>query len=294
MLLLLAGQVGPWTGLQDARREVHEAIRAERAAAIAERTARRTPLDDSTDWRALGATADDLVACVQRHETASVRAIAVDVLAATSGAIVPLEAYEHDPELEGIRVRCRVLSEARRRVLAAELDMAITGAAQRGADVLAALEADEAGIAAIAVYVGESLAGLEGVYACGDGDGTVTPVSLPLDGAAIDGLRRTGLLTILFVACRAFQGLSAKKALRFGQPVPSTSRSDSIVADARSAGGNSSGATAALSNDTSRAPPTRQTDAHAGTLRTTGQTSSEPFPYDVPQASTSGSTASTS
>lgn len=291
MLLLLAGQVGPWAPLEDMRREVHEAVRAERAEEIAARKARNNPLDDTSDWGALAFTAKVLTETIVEHDTAKVRRLAGELLAGTAAALAPLPPYASDVDTVGVRVRFRVLSEARRRVLAGELDVAIERAQAHGGDVLKFIEADEEGLAAIAAYVTETLVGIEGVNVLDD-QGDERLLEVPLQPVGVDALRRAGLLTPIFVVARAFQGMPAKKALRFGQPQPSTSPSDSTARDAQSADESSGGALVAQARIISKEPDTRPIAVLGGTSRTTATTSAAPSPSAAPSASTSDSRAS--
>ncbi len=278
--------------LQDARREAHEILRADRDADIAARKARNSPLDDSSDWGALAVKAHQIYAGVEHHDTVRVRELAVDLLAGTAAVRSPVPPYEPDPDLDGIRVRLRVLPERRRRVLSAAIEEPLVRVSANGGDIQKSIEADEEGIAAIAQYVLEAVAAVEGVTTIGaDGE---QPLASPIDDDALEALRRGGLLSPLFVVARAFQGLPAKKAMRFGQPPPSTSPSGSTAPAAPSASESSSGASAERASPTSRAPDTRPTAALDDTSRTTEETSPMSSPSSAPSASTSGSMGSKS
>lgn len=285
MLYLLAGQMGPWVALCDARREAHEILRADRAADIAARKTRGTPLDDATNWDEIAPLGPALAAALGANDTVKVREIAATLQSSTRGALLPVPEYEEDHALDGIRIRLRVLSEAQKRVLDADVDAAI---ARRDVTMTMStfIRTDEEAHAAIGTYVTAALVSIEGVSVVND-EGIEVPLATPLDERGVDVLRKAGVLGAVYAVAHAFQGLPAKKALRFGLPLPSTSASVSTAHSVQSGGASNSDASVEHPNHPSRALDTRQTDAPDDTSKITAATSPASSVSVVPSVSTS-------
>lgn len=260
MLLISPGEkVGPVL-LLDCLREIHEEAREARAKEIEERKKYNAPLDDSTDWSLVDGVRDELQAALAVKDAASVSRHAATMMAMTSGnKLEPIGDFEADPDLEGVAVEFVVMSDADRRMCLAQVAdgwRAIRDAHIRGASQVEMRTLDEAVVQAQERMVGLGVARVLGL----DG-GPVLDVP-----AATPAIRRGGLLGPLYLATSHMQGLSAKKALRFGQPAPSTSPS-SIAAAAPSIVVDSSVAMVAGSG--SRAQSTRTIVAQGGTSSTT-------------------------
>ena len=212
--LIYPGQKGAPVALLSVLREAHEAARVERKAQIEARTKKRIPLDDTTDWQAVGEAIDAVAAAGKAKDSPSVALAARRIVEATEGnALEPIGDYEPSDALEGIVVTMQVVADAQRRMWSAEIQA--QWAARRDALLLGNIVAGQEALNAIDV-VAERM---------------VSTVVVKIDG--IDGMRDTvadsmpglvsaGLLTPLFQAARHFLELPAPKALLCGQQQPST------------------------------------------------------------------------
>jgi hypothetical protein len=212
--LIYPGQKGAPVALMSVLREAHEAARAERKAQIEARTKKRIPLDDTTDWQAVGEAIDAVAAAGKAKDSPSVALAARRIVEATEGnALEPIGDYEPSDALEGIVITMQVVADAQRRMWSAEIQA--QWAARRDALLLGNIVAAQEALNAIDV-VAERM---------------VSTVVVKIDG--IDGMRDTvadsmpglvsaGLLTPLFQAARHFLDLPAPKALLCGQQQPST------------------------------------------------------------------------
>lgn len=212
MLLIYPGTRGAPVALQDVLKEAHEAHRSARQAQIDARTKRRVPLDDSTDWQAVIDKREPLIEAINKRDTAKVEQKAVEILALVSGhALEPIDEYQPDPDLDGIMVTMQVVADADRRMWQAETaacwervraasDPVARQQALNDLDAIAAKV-----VAAVVVEVGGSL----------DLQGKSVSDAMP-------ALVLAGLLSPLYQAARYFLELPAPKAVRCGQPLPST------------------------------------------------------------------------
>lgn len=225
-MLLYPGQKGELVLLQDCLRQVHDEQRAARAKEIEERRRYNVPLDDSTDWVEAGKRLAALEEAVGERSPQKVREALPAVHAhLAGGALEELGEYVDDDDLEGIRVRFAVMSDADRRDLMAQMAdhwVAIDKARLRGATVVEVRALDEEILKLQETWLGLSVAEV-----------VVDDVALNVV-ESMPGLRRSGLLAPLFRASRAFQDMPAKKAWRFGLPSPSTSTSSATAVGAQS------------------------------------------------------------
>jgi hypothetical protein len=121
MMLIYPGTKGAPVLLQDILREAHEANRTARQTQIDGRRKRRVPLDDSTDWVAVGEARDSIIAAVAGQDSAKAATFARAIIEATDGnALEPLPEYVADPALDGIMVTMQVVADADRRMWTAE------------------------------------------------------------------------------------------------------------------------------------------------------------------------------
>jgi len=229
VMLLFAGAIGPAVSLSQCLRELHTAARDRRAKEIEERKAKGIPLDDDIRWSEL--SVDAFADALAKQDSAALREAAQKALNATSGLLLPVGDLEMPDGAEDIGLSFRVLSEAQRRELGGVESAAWSEvkAARDGGSPVALTNAIAKVVDARAAFVEKAVAGISGI------DGKTE-----IDAELLDALRRTGLLTPIYEAALHFQDLPAKKALRFGQPLGSTSQ-NSIAANAQDIAGFSSG-----------------------------------------------------
>lgn len=212
-ILIYPGQTGEPVALSAVLREAHDEARRARQAEIDARKKAGIPLDDSTDWRALAATADALRAACDARDAPRVADLARVAVASTEGnALEPIGEYVADPDHEGIVLTLRVVDEATRRQWNAQTQAAwmTIRAAMRSDDVLARREGYdrlERVYESIVVGVVAKLEGLRGLR-------DTVAESMP-------ALRLAGLLVPLYSASRYFLELPPGKALRCGLQPPS-------------------------------------------------------------------------
>lgn len=240
MLLLWPGHVSDWLSLQECLRQQWDGMREERARELAERKLHGAPAIDE----------------------------------ASGDALEPLPEYEPTPDLDGVEVRLRLLSDADRRDIMARLSVAFAAtlaAHKASADAVTLRRLDEEASQVQCDMLRAALVGVRGIE---DADG---PKQIDDVDAALPALRRAGLLAPLFRVCRTYQELPAKKALRFGVPQPSTLGESSTAPDAPRHGARSSDALPTDQQSSSVAPDTNQPDAR-GAASSTTPTSSQPSP----------------
>lgn len=214
MLLIYPGTRGEPVALQDVLREAHESLRAARAAQIESRKKRRVPLDDDTDWQAVGEARDSIIAAVAGRDSVKAAANARAIAELTEGnALEEIGAYEPSPELDGIVVTMQVVADADRRMWSAETaaQWQIVREARVAGDIVRAQTALNqldviAGKVVAAVVV--ALDGVEGLK--------------PTVAESIPGLQIAGLMGPLYAAARHFLDLPSPKAVRCGLPPLST------------------------------------------------------------------------
>lgn len=212
MLLIYPGTRGAPVALQDVLKEAHEAHRSARQAQIDARTKRRVPLDDSTDWQAVIDKREPLIEAITKRDTVKVAEKARAIVELTEGnALEPLGDYEPDPAIDGITVTMQVVADADRRMWQAETAACwerVRAASDPVARQTALNELDAIAakvVAAVVVEIGGAI----------DLDGKSVSDAMP-------ALVLAGLLSPLYQAARYFLELPAPKAVRCGQPLPST------------------------------------------------------------------------
>lgn len=268
-ILLYEGQTGPRVSLQEARRQVHEHERESRAREIAAREKLGVPLEESIVWPSVLGVLEELGVSARAHTHAKVREHAAELLRLTQGAIEPLGAYEADPALDGLSATFVVVSEARRRLLLAEVSASMaTLASLSGQNAVRLIEADEASMDAVMAFVAETVESVEGFERL-DG-GVATPVVIRAKDGKIPSqdlaaLRRARVLLPLFVCARAFQELPPGEAVRFGLPRPSTFPATSTAPAAQSNVDEFSVATVVPQVSTLKAHDTRRTGVPGAT-----------------------------
>jgi len=211
-LLIYPGTRGASVALQDVLREAHEAMREQRARVIEARKKKRVPLDDDTDWQAVIDKREPLIEAITKRDTGKVEQKAMELLALVAGhELAPIDEYEPDPALDGIMVTMQVLADADRRMWSAE-----TTAAWKRVEVAADPVAKQEALNTLDAIAAKVVASV--VVEIG---GTVD-----LEGKSVSdampALVLAGLLAPLYQAARYFLELPAPKAVRCGQPLPST------------------------------------------------------------------------
>jgi hypothetical protein len=213
-ILIYPGQLGEPAPLQSILREAHDAARASRQVEIDARTKARIPLDDNTRWPDVEEAISATSLAHGARDSVKVAEHARRVVALAEGnALEPLPPYEPSPDVEGIIVTMRIVDDATRRLWTAQTQaawLAIRDAAKTD-DIMARRDAYDR---------------LERVY-----EEVVCGVVAKLDGLqglrdsvadSMPALRLAGLLVPLYTAARHFLELPPGKALRCGQPAPST------------------------------------------------------------------------
>jgi len=211
-LLIYPGQCGEPVELQAILREAHEAQREARSVEIAARVKAGAPLDDDTRWADVSAAVHELHAGANARDTGRVSEAARQVSTLVDGhTLEPIEPYSPSPDLDGIVVTLRVVSDTVRRNGQARLLVAYQALVKANAagDVLARREADERMAEVYADVVGLVVAEIRGL------DGFKS-----LD-ESMEAIRLAGLLEPLYLACRYFLDLPVGKALRCGRLQPS-------------------------------------------------------------------------
>lgn len=212
-ILIYPGQRGEPVSLLAVLREAHEAARKARQGEIDARSRARIPLDDSTNWDAVGDIASSIQSAVTAKDSSAAARGARELLAATDGnALEPLPEFTPDNELEGITVTMQIVDDATRRLWNAQTQAAWMAVrdAMRLDDVMARRDAYsrlESAYEAVIVGVVVSLGGLDGLK--------------PTVVESMPALRLAGLLPPLHTAARHFLDLPPGKALRCGQQPPS-------------------------------------------------------------------------
>lgn len=223
MFLAKPGTAGPLVALQDAARDLHERNRDAIRRRIETRTKHGAGPDERTDFSRVALLASNIQTAAQESDAGAVLAAVQAIAAMTSPPLTVPGEYEPHESLDGVFVRFRVLSEARRQELSVMLDAANAETARQAPGTLERHRADEAALAVVAMAVCETVAEIR--YTEIDSDGTETQVTAPVDLGVVETLRTAGLLTPVYVSAMAFQDLPAKKAWRFGLPPQSTSKS---------------------------------------------------------------------
>lgn len=214
MMIVHPGELSAPVALQSVLREAHKEAQDARQREISERTARRVPLDDATDWPEVAKVATTLTAAVDKRDAKAAAEAARLVLAHSDGnALAPLPDYEPVADLDGIVITLRMVADRDRRAWSARLTTAWR--AYRDAliadDPMALRAADEAITSVYEDQVAACVAKLDGVQGLRDSMADNLP-----------GLRLAGLLLPLQRAVAHFLSLPVGKALRCGQPAPST------------------------------------------------------------------------
>jgi hypothetical protein len=214
-LLIYPGTRGAPVPLQDVLKEAHEAFRIARQAQIDKRRKTKSPLDDTTDWQAVGEGVAAVSLAHSARDSALVARHARELVEATEGhAIEPVGDYEQNAAVDGVVVTMQVVADADRRMWQAETSACwdrirlarIAGdhvGAQQALNDMDAVAAKV--VAAVVVEIG----------------GAVDLQSKSV-ADAMPGLVLAGLLAPLYTAARHFLELPAPKALRCGLPPLST------------------------------------------------------------------------
>jgi putative component of toxin-antitoxin plasmid stabilization module len=215
MLLIYPGTKGAPVALQSVLREAHDALRDARARQIEARKKRRVPLDDSTDWQAVGEGVASVSLAHGERDSAAVAKAARELVEMTEGhALEPIGDYEPDAALDGIIVTMAVVADADRRMWSAETAAAWdrVRAARLSGDTIAAQCALNDLDTIAAKVVGAVVVDISGAV---DLEGKTVVEAMP-------ALVLAGLLAPLYQAARYFLDLPAPKAVRCGLPPQST------------------------------------------------------------------------
>lgn len=212
ILLIYPGQRSDPVFLLDILQEAHDQARKDRDQEIADRTKKRVPLDDSTDF----VVVDEILAEMheKKRSASSLAELAGRLSAQCShNELRPIGDFDRNKDLEGVRLTLEIVSEAQRREWSARSAVAWREYrdASRAGDVLALRVADEKIAQVWRDQVVTCVAKIEGV----DGMQATVAESMP-------GLELAGLLIPLHEAVQYFLTLPPKKALRCGVPAQST------------------------------------------------------------------------
>lgn len=229
-LFIYPGEVGELVSLTEFARDVHEEAAQLRLRDMREREAHGSGSRDLTDFVAVSGVAKLCAAAADGGRADEVRHLAERILRETAPPLAPLPAFEPDPNLEGIFVRFRAMSERNK----GERNKAVMGAVARiekayeTNDYAARVDAQQELSDARAAFIRDAVAVVAGLSRA---DGTAIVMG-PLTDADLEALQASGLHLPLYEAAAAFQVLPAKKGLRFGLRAGSGS-SASSAPDAR-------------------------------------------------------------
>ncbi len=224
---MLISRVGPSIALNDALRDAHEALAETVRKEIAARKEKGIPLDDETDFVALEKVALEAASHAGNMNGAEARERLVAALAMCSGGLKEIEAYEPNPEYEGVRLTLRSMTE--RSMIECREAIAACKTVTEQHEVLAG-------------YVSRAVDRIEGV----DSDvGAIVAEDGAISEKAMEVLDLAGMVKDLWAVVRHYAELPPSKKKRFGLPRQSSSET-SIAASAPPANGASSDATAAL------------------------------------------------
>ena len=245
-LILYPGETGELVSLQECLRQLHEEARAAQQREAATRAENSSSPTERIDWAKAREAASKAGAALEAESPGAFRMLEE----AAAHARVPqmLGEYVPSPEIEGISVRFRVLSEEQKqrmlsRVIRAHRSyLASLEAKDEDAQSLTLPEVNAARAAFVLAVVAE-VRGLESRKG---------PIA-SLDSESIEAVRLSGLLAPLYECAVAFQVLDPKKALRFGLPVGSSS-SASPAASVPTTDGLNGDVTAGLSGEMARQP----------------------------------------
>jgi hypothetical protein len=215
MMLIYPGTKGAPVALQSVLRESHDALRVARARQIETRQKRRVPLDDSTDWQAVGEGVASVSLAHGERDSAAIAKAARELVEMTEGhALEPIGDYEPDAALDGIIVTMAVVADADRRMWSAETAAAWdrVRAARVAGDLIAAQNALNDLDTIASKVVGAVVVDISGAV---DLEGKTVVEAMP-------ALVLAGLLAPLYQAARYFLDLPAPKAVRCGLPPQST------------------------------------------------------------------------
>lgn len=260
-LLLYPGETSELVDLQGFLRDLHEDNQAARLKELRERKENAATKNERVEPSTLQALGADLVSALERDARAVARAVARRLDTLLEEPLEPVPDYVPRPELDGITVRFRVLSEPVRRQLAQMMGQAIVDI-DNARDIASQALAMQALSDARAQYVDLTVAEVHGLE---DRAGAELGVG---HEHFLGALRIAGLHVPLYEAASAFQVLPAKKGLRFGLPAGSASSASpapgvpTTSAPSAAASAAPSGLTAGAS--TSAAPSTNLTPALDG------------------------------
>lgn len=251
-LLIYEGDVSHRIPLQGAMHEMHEAEREARDKDIAKRKDRGAPPDERTDFVKLATSAQALIKALEDEDVPAFDAALLSASMGMRGAPRALARYESDPDIDGVDIVVKAVSQKTLRTL----DMRVH-------DAVAA--------AGVARVLDDRLAS-EDAYAEARDDfvmATVQQVMLASRSAItladvrdLDALKRAGIFDSIYLVASRWQRLPPGKAERFGLPQPSTSGA-STAALAQGAIDGTVGVTAAQGPSTSPAQSTPPIDARS-------------------------------
>lgn len=218
---------GPFIDLQKFLQESHADRVASRSREIAKRKERGAPMGE-VDAKEVSRHAQAIASSVESGDFAAARVSLAAAADGLAGALDELPPHDVQSEshlaVEGIKVRFRLLPEDVRARILGECDEA-QEQVSKGRDTasLAVLHKARAEFLALALC---HVSGISEFV-----DDTETPrvfdVSgdTPLPDACMSLLISADVLDVVYWAAVGFQGMPAKKALRFGLPAPSSSTS---------------------------------------------------------------------
>jgi hypothetical protein len=214
--------VGPVAELIATLREIHD----DQAAAIKKRREQRKANgvpDAELDYARAAASCEQAATLLRAGNSADASKEVRHAVEILAGAPQDPPEFVEPEQAAGIRVRIRYLSEAERVGFADAIDIARNAARSEGDNV--SWSAVAAVHKAQAEFVARAVAHVDGLSEW-DGDNIKTlswsclgpSDKLPVEAAAI--LQSAGVLSLLSDVAMHAQGLSAKKAVRFGLPPP--------------------------------------------------------------------------
>ena len=221
-VLIFPGSKSELVSLQAVLRESHEAQQAGRAQEIAARTKLGVPLDDATDWAAVGLQIAAL-SCFPDRDSKAIAEQAAQLHASVAHhALVAMPDYEPVDGYDDVNLRFRGLADSD-----VQDHMLAVGLAHREAEAAAKVEdptarakavrlANEARDQAFLAFIADAVCEVRcGEQVAGADDRALTELEL-------EAIRATALMVPIYLAARDYQRLSPGKGLRFGLQPPST------------------------------------------------------------------------
>ena len=218
MLVFLPGTKGPRVSLDAVLRERHEDIRSATLSELKRRADAGIPLDERVQWAAIESAAVGLTHAASDLDLPMAQQAVADARAALAPVLKDPGEYQPIDGVDGVTLRFVAVSESDRLRAEAELSAAVDEYRAAHSHVERANATDRLQ-AVRASWVSAAVADIDGLTTLDD-DGTERAITDPVQQT--QALRASGLLDVVDLAARWWQGLPAKKAARCGVPAPST------------------------------------------------------------------------